>query len=141
VQFNVETFGWMFISDGMNDAEALHALWLNGAADLRRRLTPDPAGVSAPIKVEDQELAVARLTEAATRLGLAIANDHDARYVREQLAPLWPEFISTTGDQGATKARVAAALKSKSSIAVTNTGALTTGAGLTLKHTRSFGDV
>ena len=138
--FNVEAFGWMFVTDGMHDAEALYALWLGGAADLRRRLTQDPAGISAPIKVEDQQLAVDRLVEAATRLSLAMANDHDVRYVREQLAPLWPEFISTSGDQSATKARVAAALKAKSNLAVTQTGALTTGGGLALKHTRSFGD-
>lgn len=143
--FNVETFGWMFTTDGMNDAEALHALWLRGAADLCARHTPDPAGTSAPIKVEDKPMAIDRLEDAAARLGRAIANDHDAIFVRDQLARLWPDFVSTSGDQSAAKARVAAALRSKSNIAVTSTGALTTaavtsGAGQTLKHTRSFGD-
>lgn len=46
--FNVETFGPMFIDSGMSVATALAALWRKGAADLDRRLTPDPAGVSAP---------------------------------------------------------------------------------------------
>lgn len=143
--FNVEAFGWMFAEEGHTDAEALLALWRRGALDLEHRLTPDPAGVSAAIKVDDRSLAVERLKFAATRLERALANDHDRRYVREQLQPLWPDFISVSGDPAQTKARIAAAIKSKANVAVTNTGALTTGAvatglGVTLKHTRSYGD-
>jgi hypothetical protein len=51
--FNLEAFGLMFMERGMDEATALLALWEEGARDLRRRLTPDPAGVSQPIKVAD----------------------------------------------------------------------------------------
>jgi hypothetical protein len=138
--FNVEAFGWMFVEAGESDPEALLALWRRGADDLSQRFTPDPAGVSAPIKVEDMQLAVDRLSEAADRLERALARDWDTQYVREQLQPLWPDFINITGDQAATKARLAAAIKSKSNVAVTTTGALTTGAGLRLKQSRSYGN-
>lgn len=136
--FNLEAFGWMFAAPGMNETNALAALWRNGAEDLNRRLTPDPAGVSAPIKVEDRPAAVERLRDAAGRLEAALSRDWDETWVRQQLQPLWPEFIATTPG-GETKARLAAALQTKSNVAVTSTGALTTGAGLALKHPRSFG--
>ena len=137
--FNLEALGWMFVQPGMSEAQALLALWRDGAEDLSTWLTPDPAGVSADIKVEDRQVAVERLREAAGRLASALERDWDAEWVRGQLQPLWPEFIASGPDQGSTKARLAASMKDKSSLAVTNAGALTTGAGLGLKHPRSFG--
>jgi hypothetical protein len=44
--FNLEAFGLMFVERDMDEPSALLALWAEGARDLRRRLTPDPAGVS-----------------------------------------------------------------------------------------------
>lgn len=91
--FNVEALGWMFVTPGMNDAQALLALWRDGAEDLERRLTPDPAGVSSPIKVEDRAKAVDKLRYAAEHLQSALNHDDDAEWVRRALAPLFPEFV------------------------------------------------
>lgn len=91
--FNVEALGWMFVTPGMNDAHALLALWRDGADDLERRLTPDPAGVSSPIKVEDRAKAVDKLRYAAEHLQSALDHDDDAEWVRRALAPLFPEFV------------------------------------------------
>ncbi|KRF45091.1 hypothetical protein ASH01_14305 [Terrabacter sp. Soil811] len=137
--FNLEALGYMYVEPGLSEAQALLALWRDGATDLSARLTPDPAGISADIKVEDRLLAAARLREAAGRLASALGRDWDAEWVRRQLQPLWPDFIADGTDQGSTKARLAASMKNKSSLSVTTTGALTTGAGLGLKHPRSFG--
>lgn len=138
--FNVESFGWMFTESGMAVPAALTALWRKGAADLRARLTPDPAGVSAPIKVEDRDAAIRRLDYAAQQLEAALSDPWDEGWVRTQLAPLWPDFIASDG--GTSKARLAAAMKDQSYLGVTGGGLLSTlPAGSTaLKHPRSFGD-
>lgn len=138
--FNLQSLAWMFVEPGMSTPEALAALWSKGAADLRARLTPDPAGVSPPIKVGDRDDAVRRLEFAAQRLSAALAHPWDAEWVRAQLSPLWPDFISDDG--GVSKARLAAAIKNQSYLGVTAAGALTTTAsiGSALKHTRAYGD-
>jgi hypothetical protein len=109
-----------------------------GAADLSRRLTPDPAGVSQPIKVADVDVAVSRLAEAAQRLEAALTRDHDERWVRERLAPLWPDFISTRPGE-VTKARLVAASRARNRVGVTGAGVLSTSAA-PFKSPRSFGD-
>jgi hypothetical protein len=140
--FNIETLGWMFIEDGMSEPEALRQLWRKGAADLRNRLTPDPAGVSAPIKVDDRDEAVRRLEHAADCLDAALAIDWHEGNVRAQLHELWPEFVADQAG-GTSKARLAAALKNQSHLGVASTGLLTTTPAESLssvKHTRSYGD-
>jgi hypothetical protein len=136
--FNVETFGLMFVIHGVNEAEALLSMWQRGARDLASRFTPDPAGVSAPIKVVDREYAVARLAFAAGRLRAALDNDHDEQIVRNNLKQLWPDFVAPTAT-GTTKARVAAHLKSGHPMRMTSSGALAVTAGSPLKSPRSFG--
>jgi hypothetical protein len=137
--FNLEALALMYVRSGVGDAEVLLALWQDGAQDLRRRLTPDPAGVSAPIKVADRPAAVRRLQEAADRLAAALSRDDDQDWVRYQLRPLWPDFVAES--RGAsTKARTAAALRAGASLGVLPaTGALATSGGTLLKSTRSWG--
>jgi hypothetical protein len=139
--FNVETFGWMFIDSGMSVATGLAALWREGAADLATRLTPDPAGVSAPIKVSDRDAAVRRLEYAAGQLEAALRRPNDVQWVRSRLAPLWPDFV--TADGTTSKARLAAAMKGGTHLGVAAGGVLTTAtkasATPALKHPRSFG--
>lgn len=138
--FNLEAFGWMFTEANMSMPQALAAMWRNGASDLHRRLTPDPAGVSAPIKVADRFRAITRLEFAATQLEAALSRDWDQDWVRSHLLVLWPEFIAPSANLS-TKARLAAAMKSKSNVAVTPAGRLTvaSGVGTVLKHPSSFG--
>ncbi len=139
--FNVQALGWMFTQDGMTAPEALLALWRRGAADLRNRLTPDPADVSAPIKVEDRQEAVRRLEFAADCLEAALAVDWSEANVRAQLHELWPEFVAEQVG-GTSKARLAAALKNKEPLGVSGTGLLTTSSSASVasvKHPQSFG--
>jgi hypothetical protein len=136
--FNVEAFGWMFTESGMSVPSALAALWRKGAADLRVRLTPDPAEVSPPIKVADRDAAIRDLEYAASQLEAAKSKPWDEEWVSGQLAPLWPEFIARPGETS--KARLATAMKNKSHLGVTGAGLLSTSTGTALKHPRSFGD-
>jgi len=138
--FNVEAFGLMFVELGMDEPSALLALWEEGARDLRRRLTPDPAGVSKPIKVLDRPKAIERLEFAAGQLAQALDHNDDEAKVRAALQPLWPDFIAERPGE-ASKARTAATLRRRSSLGITGTGVLTTSGGTTLaKQPRSFGD-
>lgn len=136
--FNLEALGLMFVTTGMTDEEGLLALWEHGAVDLSRRLTPDPAGVSAPIKVADREEVVRRLRDAARRLSLALSRDDEEGFVREVLQPLWPEFIAIRPGE-ATKARAVAASRSGRPMRVTAGGVLSATAGMALKDPRSYG--
>jgi len=138
--FNIEAFGLMFVAPGMSQATVLGAMWRRGAADLREQLTPDPAGVSAPIKVADRDRAIERLDAAADALESALAQDGDPVAVRRYLRPLFPEFIAETAGE-ATKARAVEALKSHQWPRVASTGVLTTGVGASLKQPRSFGEL
>jgi hypothetical protein len=138
--FNLEAFGLMFVEQGMDEPSALLALWEEGARDLAHRYTPDPAGVSKPIKVEDRPRAIERLQFAAGRLALALDHDDDEAKVRAALRPLWPDFVAERPGE-ASKARTAAALRRRSNLGITGTGVLTTSGGTTLaKQPRSFGD-
>lgn len=137
--FNIEAFGLMFVAADMDVTHALLMLWTQGAADLQRRLTPDPAHVSRPIKVQDRTYAVQRLQHAAQRLQAALANDDNEAVVRQHLHALWPDYVAASRHES-TKARIAAALKSKRALGVSTGGGLTTGIGEPLKSTRSFGD-
>jgi hypothetical protein len=105
--FNLEAFGLMFVKPGMSDAEALLAIWRDGAADLAWRLTPDPAGVSVDIKVENYQWALESLRYAAGQLQSALEHDHDPEWVRRCLAPLFPDFVPAAAG-AKTKARLAA---------------------------------
>lgn len=137
--FNLEAFGLMFVEPGHSEPDALLSIWRRGAHDLEKRLTPDPARVSAPIKVEDRAYAVSRLTFAADRLQAALANDGDETAVRNNLRRLWPDFVASVAGE-ATKARAVAELKSGQPLRLTASGALSVSGSTTLKSPRSFGD-
>lgn len=137
--FNLEAFGLMFVEPGTNVTDALLALWENGAADLRLRLTPDPAGVSAPIKVADLQRAVDRLDRAARHLRTALNHNDDHARVRTELQKLWSDFVAS--DEGrASKAQLAAGIATGATLHVTGDGGISTAAGITLKNPRSYGD-
>lgn len=136
--FNLEALALMFVMLGVGVPGALMALWREGAADLRSRFTPDPAGVSAPIKCSDRYKAASRLDFAADRLESALSCDYDENRVRRELATLWPEFVADRATE-ATKARAIASLKSGAPLSVTKAGALSATTGFALKSPRAFG--
>lgn len=138
--FNVEALAWMYVQSVMPLPESLLTLWENGAADLRARLTPDPAKVSKPIKVADRDAAVRRWEDAARRLGLALRPGQADRTVRELLHPLWPEYVAEDPAQTvARRAEAAAALRSGRPVYPAATGGFVLAGATALKTPRSYG--
>jgi len=137
--FNLEAFGLMFVVPGMGDALALLSLWEDGAADLQERLTPDPAHVSPPIKVEDRSWALERLLRAARHLRSALEHDDDLSWVRDELRQLWPDFVASEAGRSS-KAQLLAALNTGATVHVTNDAGLSTSSGAPLKRTWAYGD-
>jgi hypothetical protein len=93
--FNVEALALVYITEIKTIAESLQTLFVQGAADLARRQTPDPAGVSQPIKMLAPHDEVVRRTRFfAEQLTTAIDNRDDKDKVREALAAVFPNHIT-----------------------------------------------
>lgn len=147
--FNVEALAIIYLNEVMPLPVALRTLWSEGARDLSRRLTPDPAHVSADIKVKDRAAAVERWGDNAARIASAIdidaytGLDRPEVMIREVLRPLWPDYVpdETTGSTKArTQASFAQALRKKQPLHAAATGGLALGGGTALKRPNSFGD-
>lgn len=147
--FNIEALAIMYLNEVMRLPAALLTLWEAGAADLSRRLTPDPAGVSADIKVKDRPAAARRWEQNANAIAEAMAIDGNrSRHaspdfmIRKVLRPLWPDYVPEEGT-GSTKARtqagIAQALRKKQPLHAVATGGLALSGGTALKRPNSFG--
>lgn len=138
--FNIEALAWMYLQEVRPLPESLLALWENGAADLRSRLTPDPAGVSGPIKVADRDAAVRRWEDAARRLGQALRPGQSDRAVRDLLHPLWPEYVADDPSQTtARRAETAAAMRSDRPLYPAAAGGFALAGTTAFKTTRAYG--
>jgi hypothetical protein len=137
--FNIEALALAGIDEELDLGEALALFFEYAAGDLADRLTPDPADVSGPIKVEDRDLAVKRLGEAAGHLRSAIDNDTDDDIVRTHLADVFPEFVDPP--KGASsKAALAAGLTSGLGVSAVKGTLSTSGGGRSVKaNTRAYG--
>ena len=92
--FNLEALALLYVKEGTGLAVALAELFEEGAADLDRRLTPDPAGVSPPIKTLIlRKSAAKRLRRAGEYVREALDNDDDECRVRAALSEVFPSFV------------------------------------------------
>lgn len=143
--FNVEILGWMFVQSGQGVPQALLRLWQQGALDLRRQFTPDPADVSPPVKIRDayrpadRVEAAERVDFAAARLQTALDYDYDLARVRAELRQLWPDFIAAASGQ-LSKARLATSIGTGSTLHAAATGGIAAAGGVPLNNPRSYGD-
>ena len=139
--FNIEALALSAVAEEHDVPDGLAELFRFAASDLKRRLTPDPAGVSRPIKLlMDRDVVVGRLERAARRMSDALDNDDDKDKVQEAMAGLYPEYISPP--VGSTsKEAIASALRSGSPTLAVSGGVLSVGGsgGPGLKATRSWG--
>jgi hypothetical protein len=140
--FNVEVFVWRVVEDGMRLSDALQELFSHGAAELKERNTPDPAGVSKPIKtLIERKQAAGRLERAAALMAEALEGDGDEETVRAALAKLFPDYVKPPG-ASASKAGFADALRRGNAGLTIGAGGLEVGGrGVELRPTRAFGDV
>lgn len=109
--FNLEALALDLLDGDGTIAESLRTLLLEGADDLADGDTPDPAGVSDPIKLPDgisRDEAVSRLRGFGEAVDKAICNQADDAVVRAELAKLFPDFVEL---EPSDKRRLADALK------------------------------
>lgn len=92
--FNVEALALESVQRGDIALNLLH-YFEYAAEDLSRRNTPDPADVSAPIKLQvDRNVAVRRMVKAGEAVARALAHDSDEGIVREALAEVFPQQLA-----------------------------------------------
>ena len=139
--FNIEALALACINEGHGVPDGLAELFRFSASDLKKHFTPDPAGVSKPIKLlEDRKIVVGRLERAAKLMMDALDNDDDETNVQEAMASLyWKYVIPPAGSNS--KEAFASALRSGSSGLGVAAGELKLGKSgpTSLKPTRSFG--
>ena len=139
--FNIEALALSCIGEEHGVPDGLAEFFRFAASDLKRRYTPDPAGVSKPIKLlKDQDTVVGRLQRAAKSMKDALENDDDKTKVQEAMASLYSKYVDPPAGRDS-KAAFAYALRSGPPVLGVSGGALSLGTtGTTsLKSTRSYG--
>jgi len=134
--FNTEALALEHVDDNDTIAKSLRDLFIDGASDLEQGDTPDPVGVSDPIKLPEgvsREQAVARLRELGDAVGEAIENADDEAVAHAALAKVFPDQLE---DDVSEADEVAAALKTGNAGKLTS--AFGAGAG-SLKRTAAYG--
>jgi hypothetical protein len=135
--FNLEALALEHVSSEDSIAESLADLFQRGADDLEQGDTPDPAGVSDPIKLPEgiaRSEAVNRLREFGDAIEAAIEHADDEGRVREELAKVFPDYVETSTSSD--KETLASALIAGDSAAV---GAAVGAGGAKLKRTAAYG--
>ncbi len=139
--FNIEALALSCIDEEHGVPDGLAEFFGFAASDLKRHLTPDPAGVSNPIKLlKDRDIVVGRLEHAAGFMLDALDNDDDRAKVQEAMASLYWKYVDPPAERDSKEA-VASALRSRTSVLGVSGGALSLGNTSTtsLKPTRSYG--
>lgn len=136
--FNIEVLALRCVEKGVGVSRSLAGFFDYASRDLAERLTPDPAGISGPIKLLlDRDVVVGRLQRAADLMERALADPDDAEAVRDALADLSPKLLLPP-EGGESKAAFAAAARS-GRLGFSSTAGLVVGTGPLIKPTRAFG--
>ena len=136
--FNIEALALSCVAEGHRVPDGLAELFRFAASDLKKHLTPDPAGVSNSIKLlTDRKIVVGRLERAAGLMKDALDNDDDKAKVQEAMASLYWKYIDTPAGSDSKEA-IADALRTGGPLPSASVGAFGIGT-TTLKSTRSYG--
>lgn len=139
--FNIEALALEALKEETGVAEGLATLFKHAASDLSKRQTPDPAGVSAPIKtLTDRETVTGRLGEAAKVLEHALSSDNE-NDARDDLANVYWVYITPPLGSSSKAAFVKALREGNSAVRVVPGGSISivSPAGVPLKTTRAYG--
>jgi len=138
--FNIEALALEAIKEEVGVADGLTAFFNYSASDLSKRQTPDPAGVSAPIKTAiERETAANRLGKAAETLETALNSDNE-NDARDDLASVYWVYV-TPSPGSSSKAAFAKALREGNSAVRVVPGIISIAGsgGVALKTTRAYG--
>ena len=139
--FNIEALALSCISEEHGVPDGLAELFRFAASDLKKCLTPDPAGVSKPIKLlMDHDTVVGRLSRAAGFMKDALDSDDDKTKVQDAMASLYWKYVDPPAGADSKEA-FAHALRGGTPVLGVSGGALSLGTSGTtsLKSTRSYG--
>lgn len=138
--FNIEALALEAIKEEVGVADGLATFFNYAASDLSKRQTPDPAGVSAPIKTPiERQTAASRLGKAAETLETALNSDNE-NDARDDLASVYWVYV-TPSPGSSSKAAFAKALREGNSAVRVVPGSISVAgsAGVALKTTRAYG--
>ena len=140
--FNIEALALEAIKEEVGVADGLAAFFKYAASDLAKRQTPDPAGVSGPIKtLIDREVVSGRLTKAAETLETAIKSDNE-NDARDALANVYWVYVAPSPGSSSKAAFAKALREGNSAIKVVPGGlSILNSGGVALKTTRSYGGI
>ncbi len=138
--FNITALALACVTPGMGIAKGLREFFDYAAKELKKRRTPDPAGVSPPIKLLiDRDTIVGRLERATKKMDDALDHDDDEDRVREALSGLFGQYVDPPSGSSS-KAAFASNLRTgNSGVRVSSGLILGTGTGASVKTTRSYG--
>lgn len=138
--FNIEALALSALDGQANVGEGLSVFFSHAATDLRKHLTPDPAGVSAPIKIADRDGVIVRLDKASAHLAAALdaSGDDDEDAVLEELASVFWLYVQAS-DSSQSKATLAERLRQDAPVAFTGTLVSPAESSKPLKSTRAYG--
>lgn len=138
--FNIEVLALEAIKKEVGVADGLAAFFNHAAIDLSKRQTPDPAGVSAPIKTPmERETAASRLSKTAETLEAALNSDNE-NDARDNLASVYWVYV-TPSLGSSSKAAFAKALREGNSAVrvIPESISIAGSGGVALKATRAYG--
>lgn len=137
--FHLSALALEHITAGMGLAAALHAVFDGAATYLATgRNTPDPAGVSKPLKLVNgvsRDVAVQRLGAAATAMADAIEHDDDETAVQSALHRVFRDYVDAPVEDGL--AAAVAALRTRRPVTTVALGL--GGTATTVAPTRAYG--
>ena len=138
--FNIAALALEAIKEEAGVADGLATFFNYVASDLSRRQTPDPAGVSAPIKTLLERQAVARrLSKAAETLENALNSDNE-NDARDDVANVYWVYV-TPSPGSSSKAAFAKVLREGDSAVrvIPESISIAGSVGVALKRTRAYG--
>ena len=143
--FNIAALAWECIEHHERLDLALHRFYRYAAIELSKHLTQDPAGVSAPVKVDDRQSAIKRLRCTADGLQRAIYAGDDEHRARAALAAEGVFWKLLSSKKQRHDNRVITTVRDNAPVSVTPGGMLTANASslhsVRVKSTRAYGSI
>jgi hypothetical protein len=140
ISFNIEALSLESVTEETEVPTGLAEFFEYAGAELKKRLTPDPAGVSGSIRLlEDRDLVVGRLERAGSAVREALDNDDDEDKVREALSRVFRGVVQPPADSNSKEALAAALTRGNQGVSLVGGTITVGGTGARAKDTRSYG--
>ncbi|MCY4654069.1 MAG: hypothetical protein OXC95_13005 [Dehalococcoidia bacterium] len=140
--FNITALALACVEPGIGIATGLREFFDYSARELKKRRTPDPAGVSPPIKMLiDRDTIVGRLERATRKMDDALDHDDDEDKVLEALSSLFGQYVDPPSGSSSKAAYAGALRRGNSAVSVSGGLTLGAGSGVSIKSSRSYGSV